>query len=120
MTRTLVRKVLIRERELKTLRHHCLVKSPYGNEKIYDSVEWRPITVVDLTLEILRGEEVDLNHIKNYIKKIAPYADSMYDKRYYYWDFCILDGMVMTRPDSGGRTRFEPFGWAVLKKHFEK
>lgn len=117
MTRTLVRKVLIRERELKTLRHHCLVKSPHGNKKIYDSVEWRPITIHDLTLEILKGKEVNLTWIKKYMRQ---YADSMYDKRYYYWDYCIIKDTVMTRPDSGGRTRFEPFGWAVLTKHFDK
>ncbi len=117
MTRTLVRKVLIRERELKTLRYHCLVKSPHGNKKVYDSVEWRPITIHDLTLEILRGVEVDIPVIRNYVRQ---YTNSMYDKRYYYWDYCIIDNMVMICPDSGGKPRFEPFGWAVLTKHFDK
>ena len=49
MTRTLVRKVLIRERELKSFKRRCLVKSEYGNKNLYDSVEWQPITVKDLT-----------------------------------------------------------------------
>ena len=114
---TLTRKVLIRERELKTLRYRALVKSEYGNKGLYDSLEWRPITVQDLTLEILKGEKIDLTWIKSYMRE---YTESMYDPRYYYWDYTIIDDTVMIRPDSGGQTRFEPFGWAVLKKHFDK
>ena len=114
---TLTRKVLIRERELKTLRYRALVKSEYGNKNLYDSVEWQPITVKDLTLEILRGEKVDLNYIKKYIRE---YTNSMYDPRYFYWDYMIIDDQVMIRPASGGTTYYEPFGWAILKKHFDK
>ena len=117
MTRTLTRKVLIRERELKTLRYRALVKSEHGNKNLYDSLEWRPITVKDLTLEILKGEEVDLLYIKKYIRQ---HTESMYDPRYYYWEYWILNDMVMTRPASGGQTYFEPFGWAILKKEFQK
>lgn len=117
MTRTLVRKVLIRERELKSFKHRCLVRSEYGNKNLYDSVEWRPITTKDLMLEIIKGKEVDLTWIKKYIRN---HANLMYDTRYYYWDFTIINDTVMTRPSSGGRTRFEPFGWAVLTKEFDK
>ena len=117
MTQTLIRKVLIRERELKSFRYRCLVRSEYGNKNLYNSLEWRPITVQDLTLEILKGEKIDLTWIKSYMRE---YTESMYDPRYYYWDYTIIDDTVMIRPNLGGVTYFEPFGWAVLKKHFDK
>jgi hypothetical protein len=117
MTHTLVRKVLIRERELKKLKRQALVKSEYGNSNLYDSVEWRPITVKDLTLEILKGEEVNLNYIKRYIRK---YTNSMYDRRYEWWDYYIIGDTVVVRPASGGTTYYEPFGWAILTKEFNK
>ncbi len=117
MTCTLIRKVLIRERELKTLRHHCLVKSEYGNKSLYDSVEWRPITTQDLLLEILKGKEVNLTWIKKYVRQ---HTNSMYDRRYEWWDYTIIDDTVMVRPASGGTTYYEPFGWAILKKELDK
>lgn len=114
---TLIRKVLIRERELKKLKRHALVKSEYGNSNLYDSVEWRPITMHDLTLEILKGKEVNLTWIKKYVRQ---HTNSMYDRRYEWWDYTIINNTVMVRPASGGTTYYEPFGWAILKKELDK
>ena len=120
MSYTLIRKVLIRERELKKLKRHALVKSPYGNKNLYDSIEWRPITTKDLAVEILKGVDIKISNAKEVQGYFRHFTNSMYDKRYYYWDYTIIDNIVMIRPELGGKTYFEPFGWAVLKKEFDK
>ena len=51
---------------------------------------------------------------------MREYTESMYDPRYYYWDYTIIDDTVMIRPNLGGVTYFEPFGWAILTKEFDK
>lgn len=115
MTRTLIRRVLIRPKELKTLKRHCLVKSPYGNRNLYDSVDWRPITRQDLLLEMIRGT---ITREKDLLVYIRNHANSMYDKRYYYWDYHMYNDVLHISPENSRSS--EPFGWAVLKKSFDK
>lgn len=112
---TLIRKVLIRPKELKILKKHCLVKSPYGNKALYDDIDWRPITRDDLLIEMLRGT---ITREKDLLVYVRNHVDSMYDKRYYYWDYYMYDDVLHVSPENNAS--FEPFGWATLTKKFDK
>lgn len=115
MTYTLVRKVLIRPRELKTLKKHCLKKSRYGHKHLYDTCDWKPITRDDFLIEMLRGTVQNEMDIHRWVKSHNGF---LYDSRYYYWDFYFYDDILHICPDNNAS--FEPFGWATLTKSFDK
>ena len=115
MTYTLIRKVLIRPKELKKLKRHALIKSKAGNKKLYDSVEWRPLTRQDLLLEMLRGTITKDEEVWKYVHH---HSHSVYERRYLDWNYEFFDDVLHVYPENG--SSYEPFGWAVLKKSLDK
>ena len=114
---TITRKVLIRERELKTLRYRALVVSEHGNRKIYDTCEWSPITSDDILIYMLKGEypRGSLSWPLNVWMRDKP----VYDPRYSFWDLKMIDDILHICPTIGP-TKYTPFGWAVLTKIKDK
>lgn len=117
MKRDLVRKVLIRERELKTLRKRALVKSQYGNRKLYDTCEWRPITSQDMLVYMLKGEYPTASRSWKTQLELWLIDKPLYDPRYKNWDLQMIDNVLNIAP-MDGPSGYSPFGWATLTKKF--
>jgi len=117
MKQDLVRKVLIREREFKTLRHRALIKSQHGNRKLYDTCEWRPITSNDMLILMLKGKYPQGNFVM--ISKLQAWMQdkAVYDPRYKNWDLQMIDDILHIAP-MDGPSGYSPFGWAILTKKF--
>jgi len=112
---TIIRKVLIRERELKTLRYRALVKSEHGNRKLYDTCEWRPLDKKDMLIYMLKGKYPQGNFVMIGKLKAWMLDKPVYDPRYMDWDLWMIDGILHITPLSGPSS-YEPFGWATLTK----
>ena len=117
MKRDLVRRVLIRERELKTLRHRALIKSKYGNRKLYDTCEWRPITSQDMLVYMLKGDYPTSPRYAKTQLELWLADKTVYDRRYKSWDLQMIDDILHICP-MDGPTGYMPFGWATLTKKF--
>lgn len=113
-TYILTRKVLCREKELKSLKYKCLVKSDYGYKNIYDSIEWRPITSNDILIDMITGK-ITSQSINTYIKN--RHRANFYDYRYRNWYYRLENNIVEISPTGKD---WQPFGWAILKKELEK
>lgn len=119
MKQTITRKLLIRERELKTLRHRALIKSQHGNRKLYDSCEWQPITRNDMLIYMLEGKYPQGNFV--IISKLQAWIQdkTVYDPRYKDWDLQMIDDILHICP-MDGPSAYSPLGWATLIKSKDK
>ena len=115
MKQTITRRVLVRERELKTLRYRALIKSEHGNRKLYDTCEWRPLTRKDMLIYMLKGEYPQGNYVMINKLKAWMLKNPTYDPRYRDWDLWMIDDILHITP-LNGPSNYEPIGFAVLTK----
>lgn len=109
MAQVISRRVLISEKDFPHLRHNCLVRSEYGNERLYDTCDWRPITSRDLLMHVLK-----YNTTKNLDLYMRHYQRWGYqDYRDYEFWFDNQNLLIGRKPHS----RYPViFGWATVTK----
>ena len=111
MSQTIIRRVIINERDFSKMRKHCLVRSPYGHKALYDTCEWRPITKHDLLLHLIRIPDSD-HALSTYL---AHHRSQWYDREY-MWDYKFkLEDDVLVGRKNHSRYSFQ-FGWATVTK----
>jgi len=117
MKKPVIRTVLITEKNLPRLTREALVQSRYGQKKLYDSIDWRPLTENDYLIELLKnpkGEIPQMAVLHQLILKNHPYHQDMK-----YWQLIIRDGLIQVRPNSGrGKNDWQTLGIATLTKTF--
>lgn len=113
MPQTIVRRVIINERDFPKMQHRCLVRSEFGNEKLYDTCEWRPITTHDLLIDLLKQSRPG-NGIESYLSNHAlRFYDRMYLREYkFYWN---CDSTLIGRKKHS--RHYYQFGWATVTKY---
>lgn len=109
MSKVVVRRILISERDFPRLKHHCLVCSEYGNTQLYDTCEWQPITTHDLLLFMLKHSKS--KSINLYMRHYESCSYQWYkDYRFYFDDNGQLIGYKK-------HSRYPVvFGWATVTK----
>jgi hypothetical protein len=106
----IIRKVLIRQKDLKTLRYKALVKSDYGNHNLYDYCEWCPITDKDILIYAIKN-----SHDKDYLDRLLFNQNELWNYKYKDWDIDIVGRIVCICPKSGP-SYYDPLGFALLTK----
>ena len=113
MKKPVIRTVLLTKKNLPRLTREALVQSQYGRKKLYDSVDWRPLTENDYLIELLKnppGEIPQMAVLHQLILKNHPYQQDMK-----YWQLMIRDGLIQVRPNSGrGKKDWQPRPWQPL------
>lgn len=108
---TIIRRVLIHERDFPKMQQHCLVRSPHGNRQLYDTCEWQPITKHDLLLHLIRIP----NSKYALTTYLADHRPNWYDRDYLYdYQFKLKDDVLVGRKKYS-RYSFQ-FGWATVTK----
>jgi hypothetical protein len=118
MKKTVIRSIVVAERDLPTLMKKALGKSDYGNKKLYDTVDFRLLTEQDFTIYLLKNPTKDSmtpeGHMRRWVKQYHLYRED-----YYYWFFRKQDRMIRISPNTGrNRYRWDNLGMATLTKTF--
>lgn len=110
MNKTIIRRVLISDRDFPHLKHRCLVCSEYGNTQLYDTCEWQPITTHDLLLFMLKHSKS--KNIDLYMRHYNSCYYQRYDDYRFYFD---NDGQLIGYKKHIKYPRV--FGWATVTKN---
>ena len=111
MPQTIIRRVLINERDFEKMRYQCLVKSTYGNRKLYDTCEWRPLTTHDLLIDLIKHNEK-----QSLYQYFHRHIRSTYDQHYPYdYDLLIDKNGILVGRRKHSRY-WHQFGWATVTK----
>lgn len=93
------------------MKHDCLVISPHGNEKLYDTCEWRPLTTHDLLMDLIKHNEK-----QTLLQYFHRHRGSSYDQHYAY-DFLLkLDENRKVIGRKKHSRYWRQFGWATVTK----
>lgn len=111
MTQTIIRRVLISDRDLGRMEYECLVISPCGHKKLYDTCEWRSLTSNDLLIDLIKYNEKQ--SLVQYFKK---HRGSLYDQTYTQdYILKIDEGRDVIGRKKHSRYWYR-FGWATVTK----
>lgn len=120
-TRTLKRKVLIREYDFNRVRAEAF--SMIGIGQLYDRAEFRPLRMDDLekqkVVDILQGKETPLSYIDMNMEHpaltVRQLKDYLYDERYYNWQVTFdEEGYVCVQARKN--TPKSRLGWGMFEK----
>lgn len=112
MPQTIIRRVLVNERDFKRMKQQCLVVSSYGNKNLYDTCEWRPVTKHDLLLYLIKIPTA--KHA--FTTYIAHHRSQWYDLNYLYdYEFQLNSDDVLIGRRKHTRYSYQ-FGWATVTK----
>ena len=108
----LQRRILINNRDYARMRYQCLVVSPCGHRRLYDTCEWLPVTQQGLLITMLR-----LNTRWEPMRYLCEHWKSLYDPRYPqdYADLRFDHGGVLEGRKRHSRA-WHQFGWATVTK----
>ena len=122
MTRTLKRKVIIRETDYAKVKHRAFM--PIGVDVLYDRAEWRPLTREDIERDMimrgLKGEQMPRGGSWLIPEDYLLYnQDSLYNTKYSRWNPDYdEDGYMTVQPRKNlPRARL---GWAFFEKDLEQ
>lgn len=112
MSQTIIRRVFVNERDFSKMRNHCLIRSPHGNERLYDTCEWRPVTKYDLLLYLIKIPKAEYA----FSTYIAHHRSQWYDLNYLYeYEFQLNSDDVLIGRRKHSRYSYQ-FGWATVTK----
>ena len=118
VTRTLKRKVLIREYDYKRVEHIGLMDRKQG--ALYDRASFNPVQLNDLEkhrlIELLKGKETPTwRDLESPAIALYNVKDSLYDPRYYDWQVTYdEEGYLCVQ--SRKNTPLSRIGWGVFEK----
>lgn len=111
MPQTIIRRVLINEKDLKRMKYECLVVSSCGHKRLYDTCEWRPLTTHDLLIDLIKRNEK-----QSLYQYFHRHLGSTYDQRYPRdYDFRIDKNGILVGRKAHSRY-WHQFGWATVIK----
>lgn len=116
MKKPVIRKVLTLESDLNPLRKRALVKSEYGNKKLYDTLDWRPLTKHDFLIEMIKHPLNDRGqsfHIRQWTSNYTFYRE-----QYKKWAMVFFDDGTLRIAPMSGKGKWRTIGVATLTKTF--
>ena len=118
MKKTVIRSIVVAERDLPALTKKALIKSDYGNKKLYDTVDFRLLTEQDLMIELLKNPTKDSMTLEGQIRRwLKRYH--LYRQDYQYWFYRKQDRMIRISPNTHkNKYRWDNLGIATLTKTF--
>jgi hypothetical protein len=117
-TRTLKRKVLIREYDYKKVAHDSLMDREYG--VLYDRASFTPVTLDDIEkhqiIELLKGKTETLwRDLERPALSLYNVKDFLYDPRYYDWQVTFdEEGYLCVQARKN--TPKSRIGWGIFEK----
>ena len=117
-TRTLKRKVLIREYDYKRVERDSLMDRDYG--VLYDRASFTPVTFDDLEkhqiIELLKGKtEPTWRDLEQPARALYNVKDHLYDNRYFDWRVTFdEEGYLCVQARKN--TPLSRIGWGIFEK----
>lgn len=117
-TRTLKRKVLIREYDYNRVEHDSLMDREYG--VLYDRASFTPVTFDDIEkqqiVEILKGKtETTWRDLEQPARALYNIRDYLYDNRYFDWRVTFdEEGYLCVQARKN--TPLSRIGWGIFEK----